>query len=125
MEAALGDDPPSAAAVARARAAIAAALGGAAPVARAQAAGARVVASGGTATALAALDLSLGRYDGRRVHGHVLDRTGLGALDPVRAAILPAGALVLAEVVRAAGAAAVTVSDHGVRHAYLRERLGP
>jgi exopolyphosphatase/guanosine-5'-triphosphate,3'-diphosphate pyrophosphatase len=141
-EAELGDDPPSVAAVARVRAAVAAALARAAPVARAQATGARVVASGGTATALAALDLSLVRYDGRRVHGHVLDRPALealvarllalplaararlGALDPGRAAILPAGALVLAEVVRAAGAAAVTVSDHGVRHAYLRERLG-
>jgi exopolyphosphatase/guanosine-5'-triphosphate,3'-diphosphate pyrophosphatase len=103
--------------------------------------GARLAASGGTATALAALDLGLEVWDASRVHGHVLtaealhalalrltamplaERTRLPALDPGRAAILPAGALVLEHVVRAVGAADVWVSDHGVRHGYLRERL--
>ncbi len=49
--------------------------------------------------------------------------TSPGVLDPGRAAILPAGAIVLDGVLRAVGATTVTVSDHGVRHAYLRERL--
>src|SRR5439155_1519971 len=109
--------------------------------ARAATGGGRFAASGGTATALAALDLGLICYDARRVHGHVLGRAALQALvgrvaalppaalaalaglDPGRAAILPAGAVILERVVEAARASAVTVSDHGVRHAYLRERL--
>jgi exopolyphosphatase/guanosine-5'-triphosphate,3'-diphosphate pyrophosphatase len=100
-----------------------------------------LIASGGTATALAAIDLGLTCYDPARVHGHRLgrdvvaalaqrllrmpaaDRPGLGGLDPGRAAILPAGALVLDGVLRHADARDVLVSDHGVRHAYLRERL--
>ncbi len=75
------------------------------------------------------------------MHGHRLARDALAALvarlatlppaavaslaglDPGRAAILPAGAVVLERVVAAARAKAVTVSDHGVRHGYLRERL--
>jgi len=106
---------------------------------RARAAGARLAASGGTATALAALDL--GAYVPRRVHGHVLARTALAeltarlarmtaaeraalpGLDPGRGAILPAGALVLERVAGALGADRIVVSDHGVRHAYLRAAL--
>ena len=109
--------------------------------ARAALRGASLAASGGTATALAALDLGLVHYDPGRVHGHRLARDALAALvarlatlppaavaslaglDPGRAAILPAGAVVLERVVAAARAKAVTVSDHGVRHGYLRERL--
>lgn len=100
-----------------------------------------LIASGGTATALAAIDLGLTRYDPARVHGHRLgrdvvaalaerllrmpaaERAGLGGLDPGRAAILPAGALVLDGVLRHADAGVMRVSDHGVRHAYLRQRL--
>ena len=117
------------------------ALAGCDLLARAATSGGRFAASGGTATALAALDLGLICYDARRVHGHVLGRAALQALvgrvaalppaalaalaglDPGRAAILPAGAVILERVVEAARASAVTVSDHGVRHAYLRERL--
>jgi exopolyphosphatase/guanosine-5'-triphosphate,3'-diphosphate pyrophosphatase len=102
--------------------------------AMASAAGARVVASGGSATALAALMLGLARYEPRRVHGAILPVDGLealaaravrdgGAIDPGRAAILPAGACILAAVGHAAGTREIRVSDHGVRHAYLRERL--
>jgi len=104
-------------------------------------AGAAVAATGGTATALAAVDLGLAVYDPRRVHGHQLAaatvfglvvrllaqplaaRSRLAALDPERASILPAGALVLEAVMRAAGAPAVQISEHAVRHEYLRERL--
>src|SRR5207247_2431397 len=98
---------------------------------RARAAGARLAASGGTATALAALALRLGAYVPRRVHGHVLARTALAGLtarlarmtaaeraalpglDPGRGAILPAGALVLERVADALGADRIVVSDHG------------
>src|SRR5262249_50030048 len=78
--------------------------------ARARAVGASLVASGGTATALAALDLGLREYAPARVHGHPMSRAGLAALaaglatmpasvrnalpgvDPGRGVILPAGA---------------------------------
>jgi exopolyphosphatase/guanosine-5'-triphosphate,3'-diphosphate pyrophosphatase len=112
-----------------------AALAGSGLPARARESGARLAASGGTATALAAVDLGLATYDPRRVHGHVLHRTALGELgargaaagppllDPGRAAVLPAGALILERLSVAAGAAQVRVSDHGVRHAYLGARL--
>src|SRR4029453_7688379 len=100
----------------------------------ARASGAAVLCSGGTATALAALDLGLATYDPARVHGHTLAVARLvelgrgaralpGVLDEGRAQILPAGALILTGVARAAGAAALRVSEHGVRHAYLRRRL--
>jgi exopolyphosphatase / guanosine-5'-triphosphate,3'-diphosphate pyrophosphatase len=104
-------------------------------LASARAADAVVAASGGTATALAALDLGLETYQPARVHGHSLAAASLagiargvrtdlpGVLDEGRAHILPAGALVLAGVARAAGAAALQVSEHGVRHGYLRQRL--
>jgi exopolyphosphatase/guanosine-5'-triphosphate,3'-diphosphate pyrophosphatase len=119
-------------------------LGGAVDAALAvpaRARGARLAASGGTATALAALDLGLAAYDPRRVHRHLLGRAALEALvarlvampvaeraalpglDPGRAAILPAGAVVLARIAAAIDAPAVTVSDHGVRHGYLRAAL--
>ncbi len=99
---------------------------------RARAGGASLIASGGTATSLAALARGLARYEPRPVHGAILTaeavaRTraggGAGPIDPGRAAILPAGACILGGVMDAAGAEHVRVSDHGVRHAYLRERL--
>ncbi len=124
-----------------AHAAVGAVLAASELPARARTAGARLAASGGTATALAALDLGLGAYVPRRVHGHVLARTALAGLtarlarmtaaeraalpglDPGRGAILPAGALVLERVAGALGADRIVVSDHGVRHAYLRAAL--
>jgi exopolyphosphatase/guanosine-5'-triphosphate,3'-diphosphate pyrophosphatase len=140
-EARLGTDPPTAAEIAAAVRAVDEALASSDLPARARAAGARIAVSGGTATALAALNLGLAAYDARRVHGHVLGRDTLGALigrlvaasaaaraqwgalDAGRAAVLPAGALILERVAAAAGAEAVIVSDHGVRHAYLARRL--
>lgn len=137
----LRSDPPPATEAAALAATVNAALAGTPLLARVRQAGATLAASGGTATALAALDLALPAYDGARVHGHVLSRVALAALvrralvtpaaaraawpslDPGRAAILPAGAVVLERVADAAGADGVVVSDHGVRHAYLRARL--
>jgi exopolyphosphatase/pppGpp-phosphohydrolase len=46
-----------------------------------------------------------------------------GVLDDDRRQILPAGAAVLEVVARAAGAARVVVSDHGIRHARARALL--
>jgi exopolyphosphatase/guanosine-5'-triphosphate,3'-diphosphate pyrophosphatase len=99
--------------------------------ARARARSARLLAAGGTATALAALDLGLAVYDRERVHGHVLETermvalalAGGAALDPGRQRILPAGAVVLEAVARAAGAPRVMVSDRGIRHARVTALL--
>ena len=140
-EAYLHADPPTSRELESAATVASAALATTDIPARARMCGARLAASGGTATALAALDLGLEMWDASRVHGHVLpaealharalrlaamplaERTRLPALDPGRAAILPAGALIFQHVARAAGAAELWVSDHGVRHGYLRERL--
>jgi exopolyphosphatase / guanosine-5'-triphosphate,3'-diphosphate pyrophosphatase len=93
---------------------------------------ATLVVSGGTASALAAIDLGLPAYDPSRSHRHRLAVARLTALaargidagiDPGRARLLPAGAAVLAGVARAAGRADVVVSELAVRHAYLQERL--
>lgn len=98
----------------------------------ARAEGATLIASGGTATALAALDLGLDAYDPARIHRHVLDVSQLAtlavderttALDPGRARLLPAGAAVLGHVAAAMGADGIVVSELAVRHAYLAERL--
>jgi exopolyphosphatase/guanosine-5'-triphosphate,3'-diphosphate pyrophosphatase len=140
-EACLREDPPDRAGRRRMADVADAALAGSDLPARARTGGAALAASGGTATALAALDLGLPAYDARRVHGHELSRAALAALGerlaamplaeraalpslgPERAAILPAGAVVLERVAEAAGAGAVCVSDHGVRHGYLHARL--
>ncbi len=137
----LRSDPPTVREFGAATAAVAAALQASGIGLRERAAGALLAASGGTATALAALDLGLAAYDPARVHGHWLRRETFAALvtrlfrvpraerarwsglDPGRAAVLPGGALVLQRVLLAAGRDAVQVSDHGVRHAYLRRRL--
>src|SRR5207244_5132635 len=94
------------------------------------------------APSLAAHALGLTPYAPRRAQGHALERhalaglvarlarmsaderAALAGLEPGRAAILPAGALVLQGVMDASGAARLVVSDHGVRHAYLRVALG-
>jgi exopolyphosphatase/guanosine-5'-triphosphate,3'-diphosphate pyrophosphatase len=77
-----------------------------------------VVGVAGTITSLAALDLGLDRYERERVHGHVLSAAGLEAqldrlaavpvaerrtmrpLDPERAPVIVAGAVIAREVLR-------------------------
>jgi exopolyphosphatase/guanosine-5'-triphosphate,3'-diphosphate pyrophosphatase len=140
-EAHLRHDPPSAGERRALADAVRRALATTDLPARAAALGAAVVASGGTATALAALDLGLDAYDPSRVHGHRLASAALadlaarlaatpararvrrGAVDAGRAAILPAGAAILVGLVEAVAADAITVSHRGVRHAYLAARL--
>jgi exopolyphosphatase/guanosine-5'-triphosphate,3'-diphosphate pyrophosphatase len=93
-----------------------------------------VVAVAGTATTLAALDLALEPYDGERVEGYRLTRGRLGhwiahlaalsveerralpGLEPGRADVIVAGALILDETLARLGAPAFDVSERGVRH---------
>ena len=86
----------------------------------------------GTITTLAALDLGLDEYDSERVDGHELSRGGVErqlerlaalplvdrrevpALEPERAPVIVAGAVIAREVLTAYGLDAMTVSVHDI-----------
>lgn len=92
-----------------------------------------VVGVAGTVTTIAAFAKGIAPYDGARVHGADLtvdeleastaelarvpleERTRLTAIDPKRADVIVAGAVLTAEVLRFCGARRMTVSDRGVR----------
>ena len=86
----------------------------------------------GTVTTLAALDLALEHYDRERVHGHRLtreaahrqlarlaalpleERRKVPALDPERAPVIVAGAVILTETLAFFGLDAIEVSEHDI-----------
>jgi len=92
-----------------------------------------VVVTGGTATTLVALALGMAEYDAALVHGYVLAaedvaaraestyymplerRRGLVGMPAARADVFPAGALAIAELLRALDADRAAVSAQGVR----------
>jgi len=92
-----------------------------------------LVGVAGTVTSLAAMSMNLSTYDPARVHGSRLGAAALDAqidrlagatqaqreqmagLDPRRADVILAGALLLREIVRMAGVPEVRVSDRGIR----------
>lgn len=133
-------DPPSAEEVARLRAAAREALR---PLAEGGAAGrgGRLVGVAGTVTTLSAVSQALPAYDAARVHGAplaldeverlaaalaaltVAERAALPGMEPKRADVILAGALVVAEAMRATGFDRLTVSDRGVRWGLLHDRL--
>jgi exopolyphosphatase/guanosine-5'-triphosphate,3'-diphosphate pyrophosphatase len=98
-----------------------------------------LVGVAGTVTSLAAMALALESYDPARVHGYQLSRADLGreiarlgaatqaerermiGLDPRRADVILAGALILDRIAAAAGAAEVRVSDRGIRWGLFHE----
>lgn len=100
-----------------------------------------LVGVAGTVTSLAAMTQGLSTYDPARVHGFALERPALEAqvarlaassqterermpgLDPRRADVILAGALILLQITRAAHAASVLVSDRGIRWGLLHEIL--
>ena len=133
-------DPPEARELAAARAEVAGALGGVDLAAALSGGGvATLVGVAGTVTTLAAMAQDLTAYDPARVHGFTLTRAALDAqiarlarstqserekmpgLDPRRADVILAGALVLRAIVEATGAASVLVSDRGIRWGLLYE----
>jgi exopolyphosphatase / guanosine-5'-triphosphate,3'-diphosphate pyrophosphatase len=91
-----------------------------------------VVGVAGTITSLAALDLGLDDYDRERVHGHVLSTDGLRAqldrlaavpvaerrtmrpLDPERAPVIVAGAVIAREVLAFFGLDELEVSERDI-----------
>jgi exopolyphosphatase / guanosine-5'-triphosphate,3'-diphosphate pyrophosphatase len=86
----------------------------------------------GTVTTLAALDLGLARYDRERVDGHRLsrdgaraqlerlaalplaERRGVPALEPERAPVIVAGAVILVEALDFFGLDAIEASEHDI-----------
>jgi exopolyphosphatase/guanosine-5'-triphosphate,3'-diphosphate pyrophosphatase len=98
-----------------------------------------VIGIAGTVTSLAAMTLGLATYDPARVHGYDLplvalekeitrlrsssqpERERIIGLDPRRADVILAGALLLARIARAAGVASMRVSDRGIRWGLLYE----
>jgi exopolyphosphatase / guanosine-5'-triphosphate,3'-diphosphate pyrophosphatase len=100
-----------------------------------------LVGIAGTVTTLAAMAQRLDSYDATRVHGSRLSREqveGLAALleaatladkkrmpglDPKRADVIFAGAVILARVMARAGAAECIVSDRGIRWGLIYEML--
>jgi exopolyphosphatase/guanosine-5'-triphosphate,3'-diphosphate pyrophosphatase len=98
-----------------------------------------LVGVAGTVTSLAAMAEALVSYDSARVHGYRLSlaaldeqiarlRVGTQAarerivgLDPRRADVILAGALILERIAHAAGVAEILVSDRGIRWGLLHE----
>jgi exopolyphosphatase / guanosine-5'-triphosphate,3'-diphosphate pyrophosphatase len=103
--------------------------------------GTPVVGIAGTMTTLVAVLLRMHPYDAARVHGHELslvqmdaltsqlasvplsERKVMPGLEPKRADVIVAGAIVASEVTRALGATEVIVSDRGVRWGLAEELL--
>lgn len=127
-------DPPGPAEAAAIRAEAATALAGV-PWARLDV----LVGTAGTVTTLSAMAQRLASYDPARVHGHRLSRAALAeviatlerstqaerermpGLDPRRADVIFAGAILLSEIMRCAATAEVLVSDRGIRWGLLYE----
>jgi exopolyphosphatase/guanosine-5'-triphosphate,3'-diphosphate pyrophosphatase len=101
-----------------------------------------LVGIAGTVTTLAAMAQELASYDAARVHGAVLDgatlrdwvrrlgampnaeRHRLPGLDPKRADVIYAGAVILERILVRAGAPSLLVSDRGIRWGLVYEALG-
>ena len=131
-------DPPLPQELASIEADIAQQLSSAEPLARLQGnEPLTLVGVAGTVTTLKALELGLEDYDAARVHGAVLtlsavedlcrklasrtlaERQQLPGLQPKRADVIVAGALLVRDLLRRAGASQTTVSDRGVRFGLL------
>jgi exopolyphosphatase/guanosine-5'-triphosphate,3'-diphosphate pyrophosphatase len=98
-----------------------------------------LVGVAGTVTSLAAMALALASYDPARVHGYRLTRADLGreiarlgaatqrerermvGLDPRRADVILAGAMILERIAASAGVSEVRVSDRGIRWGLFHE----
>jgi exopolyphosphatase / guanosine-5'-triphosphate,3'-diphosphate pyrophosphatase len=100
------------------------------------------VGIGGAVTNLAAVEHELATYDPDVVRGTVLDRGEIDrqielyrtrtaderreivGLQPKRAEVILAGALIVRTVLEKLGSESLTVSDRGLRHGLLEERFG-
>jgi exopolyphosphatase/guanosine-5'-triphosphate,3'-diphosphate pyrophosphatase len=103
--------------------------------------GARLVGVAGTVTTLASVRMALPAYDATRVHGSTLTREQVDALverlaalrlevrsalpgmEPKRADVILAGAVVVSEAMALTGFDRLVVSDRGVRWGLVHELL--
>jgi exopolyphosphatase/guanosine-5'-triphosphate,3'-diphosphate pyrophosphatase len=129
-------DPPTGDEVVAAQRAVAEALAGLALPKRLP-----LVGIAGTVTSLAAMQGEIDPYDPERVHGSTLtheqvtgqiarlvrlplaERRRLRGLDPARADVILAGALIVQSALAELGVSALVVSDRGVRWGLLYEQL--
>lgn len=99
-----------------------------------------MVAVAGTATSLAAIDMALDPYDPARVHGYRLGahaladmremlagmplerRRAVVGLQPARAGVIVAGALILETVLAMAGLDSTLVSEHDILYGMVLDR---
>ncbi len=135
-------DPPAEGELVRVEAQIRSALSAAEPLTRlARGEPTTLVGVAGTVTTLKAVELGMPAYDAARVHGAVLtlsavealyarlagmslaERVALPGLEPKRADVIVAGALIVRELLRAAGATQAVVSDRGVRFGLLEQLI--
>jgi exopolyphosphatase/guanosine-5'-triphosphate,3'-diphosphate pyrophosphatase len=102
-----------------------------------------LVGMGGAVTNITAVMHGLAVYDPEIVQGTVLERSEVDrqielyrtqdadgrrtivGLQPARAEVILAGALVVRTVMEKLGQGSLTVSDHGLRHGVLVDRFGP
>ena len=137
----VGSDPVGPATLATLRLAARQALQPLATMGHGGQAGGRLVGVAGTVTTLAAVDQALLVYDGERVHGATLarsrieglverlaalpiaERARLPGMEPKRADVIVAGAVVVAEAMDLCGFDRLTVSDRGVRWGLVYEAL--
>jgi exopolyphosphatase / guanosine-5'-triphosphate,3'-diphosphate pyrophosphatase len=131
-------DPPTRQELTAIEADITQALAAAGPLARVHAhEPLTLVGVAGTVTTLKAVELGMPSYDPDRVHGAVLtlstvetlcvrlaslplaERQQLPGLEPKRADVIVAGALIVRDLLRRAGAVEAIVSDRGVRFGLL------
>ena len=96
----------------------------------------QLIGVAGTVTTLAALAGPAERLHGARLDRALVEaqaerlarlplalRIGLANLDPARADVIPVGAAIVSEVLAWSGAAALTVSERGVRWGLIERRL--
>lgn len=131
-------DPPRLDEIASITAAVDGALAGV-PFPRSGTIPVTLVGVAGTVTSLAAMAEALVSYDAARVHGYRLSRAALAdqiarlrvgtqaareriiGLDPKRADVILAGALILQQIAAAAGVDEIQVSDRGIRWGLMHE----
>jgi exopolyphosphatase/guanosine-5'-triphosphate,3'-diphosphate pyrophosphatase len=100
-----------------------------------------LVGTAGTVTTLAAMAQNLQSYDAQLVHGYRLtlsalqqqvdrlahstqaERLGMAGLDPRRADVIMAGAIILSQIGQRVGGGEILVSDRGIRWGLLLEKL--
>lgn len=100
-----------------------------------------LIATAGTATTLAAMNMKLPEYDSARIHGSrltidvlrdlidalrarpVAERKKMPGLAPERADVILAGAELLQELMSSLGYAGLTVSDRGLRWGLFEEKF--